>query len=234
MTTEEGMQTLVQREVRSPRSAALAGILFSILIGASMILLRTGAVVDPAKIDAEWLEAQSPAVAVVLVLVPFAGIAFLWFTGVMRDLLGGLEDKFFATVFLGSGIILVVMLFVWASAYGAMFGAYQAVGDELNDFDIFIYATAFANQILGNYFLRMASVYMLSIGSLWTRTKAVPRWLTIVTYLVAVPFLLFAGALRSARVLFPAWVLLVSIFILILNYRLKRENEGDEELTLEA
>ena len=84
------------------------------------------------------------------------------------------------------------------------------------------------------YFLRMASVYMLSIGSLWTRTKAVPRWLTIVTYLVAVPFLLFAGALRSARVLFPAWVLLVSIFILILNYRLKRENEGDEELTLEA
>jgi hypothetical protein len=232
MTTEEGMQTLVQREVRSPRSAALAGILFSILIGASMILLRTGAVVDPAKIDTEWLEAQSPSAAVVLVLVPFAGIAFLWFTGVMRDLLGDLEDRFFATVFLGSGIILVVMLFVWASAYGAMFGAYQAVGDELNDFDIFIYATAFANQILGNYFLRMASVYMLSIGSLWTRTKVVPRWLTIVTYLVAVPFLLFAGALRSARVLFPAWVLLVSIFILILNYRLKRENEGDEELTL--
>jgi hypothetical protein len=199
-----------------------------------MILLRTGAIVDPTKIDTEWLEAQSPAAAVVLVLVPFAGIAFLWFTGVIRDLLGELEDKFFATVFLGSGIILVVMLFVWASAYGAMFGAYQAVGDELNDFDIFIYATAFANQILGNYFLRMASVYMLSIGSLWTRTKAVPRWLTIVTYLVAVPFLLFAGALRSARVLFPAWVLLVSIFILILNYRLKRENEGDEELTLEA
>ena len=183
MTTEEGMQRLVQREVRSPRSAALAGILFSLLIGTSMILLRTGAVVDPAKIDTEWLDAQSSAAAVVLVLVPFAGIAFLWFTGVMRDLLGGLEDKFFATVFLGSGIILVVMMFVWASAYGAMFGTFQAVGDELNDFDIFIYAAAFANQIMGSYFLRMASVYMLSIGSLLTRTKVVPRWLTIVTYL---------------------------------------------------
>ena len=234
MSTTEGLERIVQRQVRSPRSAALAGILFSLLIGASMILLRTGAIVDPTEIDAEWLDAQSSTAAVVVVLVPFAGIAFLWFTGVMRDLLGDLEDRFFATVFLGSGIILVVMLFVWASAYGAMFGAYQAVGDELNDFDILIYATAFANQILGNYFLRMASVYMLSIGSLWTRTKVVPRWLTIVTYLVAVPFLLFAGALRTARVLFPAWVLLVSIFILILNYRYKRENEGDEELTLEA
>jgi len=62
----------------------------------------------------------------------------------------------------------------------------------------------------------------------------VPRWLTIVTYIVAVPFLLFAGALREARFLFPAWVLLVSIFILILNFRRKQEGEGDEELTLEA
>jgi hypothetical protein len=234
MTTTEEMQSLVQRQVRSPRSAALAGILFSLLIGASMILLRTGAIVNPTDINSAWLDAQSSTTTVVLVLVPFAGIAFLWFTGVMRDLLGEYEDKFFATVFLGSGIILVVMMFVWAAAYGAMFGTYQVVGDALNDFDIFIYATAFANQIMGSYFLRMASVYMLSIGSLWTRTKVVPRWLTILTYIVAVPFLLFAGSLRSARSLFPAWVLFVSIFILILNFRYNRGNKGDEELTLEA
>ena len=230
MTTAEGFERLVRREVRSPRSAALAGILFSLLIGASMILLRTGAIVDPIIINSEWLQTQSAAAAVILVLVPFAGIAFLWFTGVMRDLVGELEDKFFATVFLGSGIILVVMMFVWASAYGAMFGTYLAVAGALNDFDVFIYATAFTNQIMGNYFLRMASVYMLSIGSLWTRSKVVPRWLTILTYIVAVPFLLFAGSLRGARFLFPAWVLMVSIFILILNFRRKHERDGNEEL----
>ncbi|MCP4166221.1 MAG: hypothetical protein GY759_10050 [Chloroflexi bacterium] len=234
MTTTEGMERLVQREARSPRSAALAGILFSLLIGASMILLGTGAVVDPTEIDGEWLEAQSSAAAVVLVLIPFAGIAFLWFTGVMRDLLGELEDKFFATVFLGSGIILVVMMFVWTSAFGAMFGTYQALGGVSNDFGVYIYAISFANEIMGSYFLRMASVYMLSIGSLWTRTKVVPRWLTVVTYIVAVPFLLFAGALGWARFLFPAWVLMVSIFILILNFRHNQEREGDDELTLEA
>ena len=72
MATTEGVERLVQREVRSPRSAALAGILFSLLIGASMILLRTGAVFDPTEIDAEWLDAQKSAAAVVLVLVPFA------------------------------------------------------------------------------------------------------------------------------------------------------------------
>jgi len=200
----------------------------------SMILLRTGAMVDPAEIGSEWLRAGSAAASVVLVLVPFAGIAFLWFTGVMRDLLGEREDKFFATVFLGSGVILVAMMFVWAAAYGAIFGTYRAVADVLTNLDLFVYATSFTNQIIGNYFLRMAAVYMLSTGSLWTRTRAVPRWLSIFTFIVALGFLLFAGALRLARFIFPAWVLLVSVYILILNYRRTQEQEGNEEPTLDV
>ena len=231
MPESESVQKLVRRQVRSPRSAALAGILFSLLIATSMILLRTGAIVDPAEIGPEWLEAGSAAASVVLVLVPFAGIAFLWFTGVMRDLLGDLEDKFFATVFLGSGIILVAMMYVWAAAYGAMFSTYQAVADALADLDLFVYATSFTNQIIGNYFLRMAGVYMLSTASLWTRTSAVPRWLSIITFIVALSFLLFAGVLRWARFIFPAWVLLVSVYILILNYRYTQELEVNEEPT---
>ena len=234
MPKPEGFQKLVRREVRSPRSAALAGILYSLLMVTSMILLRTGAIVDPAEIDSDWLEARSAVVSVILVLIPFAGIAFLWFTGVMRDLLGDLEDKFFATVFLGSGLIMVAMMFVWAAAYGAIFGTYQAVAGVLSNSGVFVYAIIFTNQIIGNYFLRMAAVYMLSIGSLWTRTKAVPRWLSIVTYIVALAFLFFAGGLRWARFIFPAWVLLVSIYILILNYRHTRKHEGNEPLTLDA
>jgi hypothetical protein len=42
-----------------------------------------------------------------LALLPFAGIAFLWFMGVIRNRLGEREDKFFATVFLGSGLLFV-------------------------------------------------------------------------------------------------------------------------------
>ena len=234
MSESQGIQKIVRREVRSPRSAALAGILFSLLMATSMILLRTGAIVDTAEIGTEWLEARSAAASVILVLIPFAGIAFLWFTGVMRDLLGDLEDKFFATVFLGSGIILVVMMFVWAAAYGAIFGTYQAVAGAFSDFDVFVYAITFTNHIISNYFLRMAAVYMLSTGSLWTRTKAAPRWLSIITFIVAVSFLLFAGSLRWARFIFPAWVLLVSVYILFLNYRRTQEHEGNEEPTLDV
>ena len=225
----EETERQVRREVRSPRSAAAAGIIYSLLTAASMILLYNSVTADPAAIGSEWLEAWSGAATVVLILVPFAGIAFLWFTGVMRDLLGDLEDKFFATVFLGSGIILVVMLYTWAAAFGAIFGTYAEAADLLVDNDVFIYATVFMNQIIGNYFLRMAAVYMLSIGSLWTRTDVVPRWLTILTFVVGLAFLLFASILRWARFIFPAWVLLVSVYILVLNYRREHDQESEGE-----
>ncbi len=225
---------LIRREVRSPRSAALAGIVFSLLMISSMILLYRSAMASLADIDREWLESWSGAASVVLVLVPFAGIAFLWFTGVMRDLMGDLEDKFFSTVFLGSGIILVVMMYVWAAAVGAVFGTYALAAEVSIDPDVYLYGLVFMNQIIGNYFLRMAAVYMLSIGSLWTRTKVVPRWLVIVTYVVGLGFLLFAGTLREARYLFPAWALLVSVYILIVNYRRTRDREGGEALSVES
>jgi hypothetical protein len=222
----EERRRLIRREMRSPRSAALAGIVFSLLMMASMILLHRSATASLADIDREWLGSWSGAASVVLVLVPFAGIAFLWFTGVMRDLMGNLEDKFFSTVFLGSGIILVVMMYVWAATVGAVFGTYALAAEVSVDRDVYLFGLVFMNQIIGNHFLRMAAVYMLSIASLWTRTKVVPRWLTIVTYVLGLGFLLFAGSLREARFLFPAWVLLVSVYILIMNYRYRHEREA--------
>jgi hypothetical protein len=184
-----------------------------------MGLLYNAGKVDPAEISDDWLKAWSAVATVVLILVPFAGIAFLWFTGVMRDLVGDLEDQFFATVFLGSGLILVAMLFTWGAAFGALFGTYAAVPGKSGGSDVFVYGSVFMNQIIGNYFLRMAAVYMMSIASLWTRTDVVSRWLIIVTYVVGLGFLLFASALRPARFIFPLWVLLVSIYILVVNYR---------------
>ena len=81
----------------------------------------------------------------------------------------------FATIFLGSGISLVVLMFTWAAAIGAVFGTYAIAAEASVDNDVYIFGFVFMNQIIGNYFLRMAGVYMLSIGSLWTKTGAVPR-----------------------------------------------------------
>jgi hypothetical protein len=102
----------VQRQIRSPRSAAIAGIMYSLLMMTSMILLTGLARATPADVEGDLLERWSGSASLALGMVPFAGIAFLWFTGVIRDRLGEQEDRFFSTIFLGSGIISVVLMFI--------------------------------------------------------------------------------------------------------------------------
>jgi hypothetical protein len=211
----------LQKQIRSPRSAAIAGILFSGLLITSMLLITGIARVSPAEINTEWIETRASSVSLALGFVPFAGIAFFWFTGVIRDHIGDREDRFFATVFLGSGIAFVVLLFIWAATTGAVFGSFSLAADLLADNDIFIFGFVFMNEILGNYILRIAGVYMFSIGTIWTRSEVMPRWLTVTTYIVALLFLFFAGSIREARFIFPGWVLLTSIYILITNRRLE-------------
>ena len=212
----------IQKRIRSPRSAALAGILFSVLLIASMLLI-TGFNQSPlTEISTDWFETRASSVSLALSFVPFAGIAFFWFTGVIRDHIGDREDRFFATVFLGSGIAFVVLLFIYAAITGAIFGSYSLSTDLLAAKDLFTFGYLLMNEVLGNYILRIAGVYMFSIGTIWTRATVMPRWLTVTTYIVALFFLFFAGSIREARFIFPVWVLLTSVYILITNRRLSR------------
>ena len=91
---------LIRARLKTPRAAAIAGILFSVLLIAGLFLFRLSVRADPLETGA-WLKTNSNTIALGLNLIPFAGIAFLWFIGVLRDRLGELEDRFFATVFLG-------------------------------------------------------------------------------------------------------------------------------------
>jgi len=214
--------SMIRKQVRSPRSAAIAGIIYSILMISGMLLtLKTFSSV-PDEIDRNWLLEQADSARLAVTLLPFAGLAFLWFTGVVRDHLGEREDRFLSTIFLGSGIIQIVLLFVWGGTAGALFGSLTITAELPAVDDIFIFGFAFMNAIISNYALRMSGVYMLSIGTIWTRTGGMPRWLSIVTYLLALSFLLFAGAFKEVRFLFPVWVFVVSVYILVLNYRRSR------------
>jgi hypothetical protein len=221
-------EPLIRHELRSPRAAAIAGILFALLqIGGMIVALSVDA---PDELSREWLVTWIDAASVVLTLVPFSGIAFLWFTGVIRDLVGDREDRLFATVFLGSGILYVGMLFVWAASFGAIFHSFpQDASGLFADRDVYVFGFAFMREILGNYALRMSGVYMLSISSLWSRAGVMPRWATLLSTIVALGFLFFAGTFSVARFVFPAWVFLVSVYILVLNYRRTQDQESDEE-----
>ncbi len=97
--------------LRTPKSAAAAGIVFAVLLTTSNVLIRISIPADTGA-DVQWLDTRRKAVTIGLALVPFAGIAFLWFIGVVRDQLGDLEDRFFGSVFLGSGLLFLAMVAV--------------------------------------------------------------------------------------------------------------------------
>ncbi len=212
---------LAQAPVRSPRSAAVAGIVFSLLLAISMLLLSSVNNASPRDVSGQLIESHAESIGWAIRLIPFAGIAFLWFTGVIRDHLGEREDRFFSTIFLGSGILFVAMLFVETAVIGALFASYALAADLLVDNDIFIFGAALVAQVLSNFTLRMAGVYMLSIATLWTRASVMPRWANFLTFILAISFLFFAGSIQEARFLFPAWVFVMSIYILIANRRLR-------------
>jgi hypothetical protein len=116
---------LSRSRLTTPRAAAIAGILFSLLLITSLVLIRLSVPQNPEDAG-DWMAGGWRSVTLALNLLPFAGIAFLWFIGVVRDRLGEREDRFFATVFLGSGLLFLAMLFASAAVAGGILLIVQA------------------------------------------------------------------------------------------------------------
>ena len=109
-------------QLRAPWAASVAGILFALLFTAALLLLRNTpmATADDGELVRLYAAGEDTTLFVAgLYLVPFAGIMFLWFIAVIRDQLGEREDRFFATVFFGSGLLFIALLFV-AGAVASM------------------------------------------------------------------------------------------------------------------
>lgn len=163
-----------------------------------------------------WLQTSSKTVALALNLVPFSGIAFLWFIGVLRDRLGALEDRFFATVFLGSGLLFLAMLFASAAMVGAIVIAFSP-DPHLSDAGSFRLARAAAYNLVNIYMIKMAGVFMITTSTIGIYTKFSPLWLALVGYVLAGLLLCFSYYVSWSFMVFPVWVFLISLYILLEN-----------------
>lgn len=165
------------------------------------------------------MSASSRTVGLALNLVPFAGIAFLWFIGVLRDRLAQCEDRFFATVFLGSALVFLGMLFTAAAVIGAMILTAGSVAPDLLESTTFKFGRAAAFLIINVYAIKMAGVFMISTSTILIYTGIAPRWIAFVGYVLALGLLLGSSYVSWSFAALPVWVLLISIHILIDNYR---------------
>jgi len=218
MTSPIGIE---QSALRTPRSAAFAGMIFALLTLASLVTVHFALPHVPA--DSADLLTTSPQRELLLIglsLIPFAAVAFLWFVGVVRDRIGDREDRFFSTVFLGSGLLFVAVLLVGEAVTAGMVmnlkpsdAATAAVAPD------WWAATRNISTELLEAALQMAGVFTTATATLLWRTRAAPRWLTLSGTVLSV-LLLFALYLTQwIGLLFPAWIFALSLYILIVARR---------------
>ena len=206
-----------QRHLRilsTPRAAAFAGVLFAILFGTALYLIRS-ALPEGGAPGSQWVDGAADKIKVASLLMPFSGIAFLWFIGVVRDGFGKLEDKFFSSVFIGSGLLFMAMIFVSSAVGAGLVASRKFVTDEASRTAVTSFGQAMLTSLTNTYALRMAGVFMISLATIWLRTRLMPTWLVVVTYLVALTLLIASDLSTWIVLAFPVWVLVVSLLLLV-------------------
>ena len=211
MTTSPAPSRLTARHWRTRRSAAVAGLLFAVLLITAMVMMRL-ALADDSLQSMRTDAASRRLVRWSLQLVPFAGIAFLWFIGVVRDQLGDVEDRLFSTVFLGSGLLFLAMLFAGAAVTTSVL---ELATRPAPDLEVWSFGRDSTQTLVSVYAMRMAAVFTLSVSTVGLRTRAIPRWVAFLGFAVASVLLVAAGEHRWSQLIFPVWVLVLSLVILL-------------------
>ena len=202
---------LTARFWRTRRAAAVAGIVFGVLLITAMVMARLA--LEQGSLEALQSDAgRRRLIRFSLNLVPFAGIAFLWFIGVIREQIGVVEDRLFSTVFLGSGLLFLAMMFSGTVTSTSLL---EMLAGRTPNIDIWAYGRSSTQVLISVYAMRMAAVFTLSVSTLGLRTSAMPRWVSFLGYAVALVLLVAAGEHKWTQLVFPAWVLLLSVVILV-------------------
>jgi len=206
-------ESVMHKQLTAPRAAAVAGILFCVLLITSQLLIWTS--IPNSGRSVVNVISHSQAISLALNLRPFAGIAFLWFIAVIRNRLGALEDKFFATVFLGSGLLYIAMIFMSAALAGGLIRILISSPEILVNTPSYALGREQVYQTMNVYGIRMAGVFMFSTSTILLRTAIVPRWLAFLGYVLGAMLLLTIKTLGWIPIVFPVWIFLISVAILL-------------------
>ncbi|WP_369776974.1 hypothetical protein [Streptomyces sp. R33] len=202
--TQGASGTTREQNLSTPKAAGLAGVVFAVLLAAAMVLARLALPEGGGGDQVQIAPGRRGELQWALELVPFAGIAFLWFMGALRQHTGDAEDRFIATVFLGSGLVFVACLFTAVAAAGTVLDAEDPNG----------FGRHFAYTLLTTYGMRMAAVFVLATSTIGRKLGVFPRPLVMVGTLVGLLLLVVGSSLPWSELVFPGWALLLSLYIL--------------------
>jgi hypothetical protein len=221
------LSIVAERGLTTPRAAGVAGIIFAILFFVALVLLGkvVGVGLATQTVMDNLNNSNSTLGLIGLYLVPFAGIAFLWFIAVVRDRIGVHEDRFFATAFLGSGLLFVAMLFAAAAVLAGLIAGNSFGTAAPTDVATVGFARSVGYSFLFIYSAKAAGIFILATSTIVRRSRW-PRWTFISGFIVALVLILSVSFFEPIVMLLPAWVAAISVYVLLTGGRQARGGTG--------
>ena len=229
MDASPAVTAIVSRDdMRQPRAVRKAALLtaslavaHSVLLILAFFLIRRNAP-DLEATDEEILEfvndsnSRRIVLAAGIYLIPFAGIAFIWFTVTLRMWLSSSVQRLtplFANLLLICGVIYVVLLFSAGAAMSILpiTAEYEGAAEDVFLFRQFPH---YGSALLLVFAMRMAAMMIFALSNIGKTHGVLPRWFVYLGVALGV-VLLFTSSLNPiVMMLFPVWLLVLG-FILI-------------------
>jgi hypothetical protein len=208
--------------------AGVSGVVFALLFIVGLALVHQAPGLSAP--DSDYLTfytagSRDVLVALGLYIVPFAGIAGLWHMIATRTLLQVLRPGAWSEIpywlQLAAGVLFVGTLFTGAAAVGAVALLTQLSPAPLPSPDVARALSAVGYAMVFVYGTRAAGMYMITTTGLAFAAGLLPRWLAALSYAIAAFLLVSVTYHPGILLVFPAWVLTVSILVLV-----RRPTEG--------
>ena len=146
-----------------------------------------------------------------LYLMPFAGIAFIWFIVALRMWISGHqrpENVLLSNVQLVSGILYVALFFA-AGGSAATAAASVEFAHATIDPVVAVQFPRYALTLLFVFAVRMAAMFVFTTSNIGRTTGVLPRWFSLAGLVVGLFMLLSATFSRVLVLIFPVWVLVL-------------------------
>jgi hypothetical protein len=207
---------------RAGSRAALAGLVFCALYVAAFVVLGRIPGADASEETTVDFYSSSSERRLVqfagVYIVPLAGISLLWFTAAVRHRVAALaprEDALLSTVQLLSAAVYVAMIFAATAVLSAPTIAVQIGAATPEEVSADRSLLVVGDSILVVFALRAAGVFIAAGATRSLRSGLIPRWFALISYAVVVVLLLTVARIRAVSLLFPAWVVVMSLIVLI-------------------